>query len=374
MIIKGFRDRYLRSVLPGPPFAFALLCFVCGCSDRYTGPDTARWTAEEAWLWWESTGWVSGCNFQPSTAVNQLEMWQEKTFDPQTMDRELGWAEGLGFNIMRVYLHSYAWQQDPGGFKDRIDQYLSIADNHGIRTMFVFFDDCWIPVARPGPQPEPLAGIHNSGWVQDPSCDLRQDTAVLFAWLETYVKDILAAFGKDRRVLAWDLYNEPGNSDHGNGSLPLLRNVFRWAREAGPEQPLTSGIWRLALDSLNLFQAQHSDIISYHNYLDPEIHRTWLKLLKTHGRPMICTEYMARQFNSKFTNVLPMLRQENVGAVNWGLVSGKTNTIFMWDTPMPEGGEPDIWFTDIFRKDGTPFSEAEIAFIKQMNGIPMDNE
>jgi len=361
----------MHTVLKGSVPAFMVLCLIRGCASDPRAIHE-RWTAVEAWSWWEETGWVSGCNFQPSTAVNQLEMWQEETFDPETINRELGWAEDLGFNIMRVYLHSYAWKQDPDGFKDRIARYLAIADSHGMGTMFVFFDDCWNPVARPGPQPEPVTGVHNSGWVQDPGCDVRQDTIALFAWLETYVKDILTTFGSDRRVLVWDLYNEPGNSDHGSASLPLLKNVFRWAREAEPEQPLTSGIWRLDLDSLNLFQAQHSDIITYHNYLDQEVHRTWLQLLKTHGRPMICTEYMARHFNSKFTNVLPMLREENIGAINWGLVSGKTNTIYKWSTPMPEGGEPEIWFTDIFRRDGTPFSQEEIMVIKKVNRVTAD--
>ncbi len=358
----------IRTILKCALPALFILTLVRGCTSGDPGAGQERWTTAKAWSWYEETGWVSGCNFQPSTAVNQLEMWQEETFDPETIDRELGWAEDLGFNIMRVYLHSYAWKQDPEGFKGRVGQYLSIAEKHGMGTVFVFFDDCWNPVARPGKQPEPVTGVHNSGWVQDPSCDLREDTVTLFPWLETYVKDMLNTFGTDRRVCIWDLYNEPGNSYHGTASLPLLKNVFRWAREAQPGQPLTSGIYNLDLDSLNMFQAQHSDIITYHNYLDPEVHRTWLKLLKTHGRPMICTEYMARHFNSRFTNVLPMLREENVGAINWGLVSGKTNTIYKWSTPMPGGGEPDIWFTDIFRKDGTPFSEEEIAVIRQVNG------
>ena len=181
------------------------------------------------------------------------------------------------------------------------------------------------------------------------------------------MKDILSTFRNDKRVIIWDLYNEPGNSGHCDTSYPLLRNVFKWAREINPSQPVTSGIWRLNLIKLNEFQIQNSDIISYHNYLAPEMHLTWLRLLETHGRPMICTEYLARQFNSRFQNIMPILKEENVGAINWGLVSGKTNTIYVWDKPMAEGGEPDIWFTDIFRKDGTPFDEEEIRIIKQLN-------
>jgi hypothetical protein len=338
-----------------------------GCTNRVNETEQTVWQVEKTWAWSEKTGWLRGCNYIPGSAVNQLEMWQAETFDPVTIDRELGWAEELGFNIMRVYLHSYAWKQDPAGFKKRVEEYLAISYKHGIYTMFVFFDDCWNENSKPGSQPEPETGIHNSRWIQDPSCDLRPDTAVLYSWLEEYVKDIIHTFRDDERVIMWDLYNEPGNMGHNNNSLPLLRNVFTWARKANPSQPLTSGIWKLDLYELNKFQVRNSDIISYHNYLNPELHQTWVRLLKTHGRPVICTEYLARQLDSKFENILPMLKEENIGAINWGLVAGKTNTIYAWNTPMPDGGEPEIWFCNIFRQDGTPYSPEEIKIIKQIN-------
>ena len=348
--------------------AISLLLLTFCCQPGENPDPNTRWSEEKARAWQKETGWLNGCNFQPSTAVNQLEMWQEDTFDPVTIDRELGWAEDLGFNMMRVYLHSYAWKQDPEGFKMRLDKYLTISDSHGIGTMFVFFDDCWNPNSKPGPQPEPETGIHNSQWIQDPSCDLRTDTTTLFPWLEKYMKDILNTFKDDSRVLVWDLYNEPGNEMHVNESLPLLRNAFHWAREINPSQPLTVGIWRLDLADLNKFQIENSDIISYHQYQDPERHSTWMSLLKLHGRPMICTEYMARHFDSKFQNILPMLKKEEVGAVNWGFVAGKTNTMYKWAEPVPDGSEPELWFHDILRKNGQPYDQAEIDTIKKING------
>tara|TARA_R110000796_G_scaffold67449_5_gene154863 strand:+ start:133766 stop:134833 length:1068 start_codon:yes stop_codon:yes gene_type:complete len=327
-----------------------------------------KWSIEKAENWYKQYKWLNGADFVPSTAINQLEMWQEDTFDPETIDRELGYAQGIGMNVMRVYLHSLAYKQDPKGFKKRLDQYLDISNKRGIKTMFVFFDDVWSKTPKIGKQPEPKPGTHNSGWIQDPGDPASYDEAN-FPALEVYVKDILKTFANDNRVLLWDLYNEPGNEGKGNKTLPLLKKVFQWAREINPSQPISAGIWAWNLVDLNAFQALNSDIITYHHYGNPEEHKLVIELLKSHGRPMICTEYMARTRNSRFSNIMPILKAENVGAINWGLVNGKSNTIYQWNTPIDSGEEPIEWFHDIFRKDGTPYRQDEVDLIKKMNSL-----
>jgi hypothetical protein len=324
------------------------------------------WSEEKANAWYAKHRWITGANFLPSTAINQLEMWQADSFDTLTIDKELGWAEDIGFNTMRVYLHSLAWKQDPEGFKKRVDHYLRIADRHGIQTIFVFFDDCWNKLPQVGKQPAPLPGIHNSGWVQDPGQPLSNDTT-LFPFLGTYVKDVMTRFSKDKRILLWDLYNEPGNSGKRDSSMALLVKVFQWAREINPEQPISAGLWAWDFEKLNAFQLENSDILTYHNYEDPQWHQRTIQLLKIYRRPMICTEYMARTRNSRFSNILPLLQQHNIGAVNWGFVSGKSNTIYAWDTLIPDGSQPGEWFHDIFFPDGKPYSEGEVNLIKKMN-------
>ncbi len=317
-----------------------------------------RWPTAKANAWGKRWGWLRGSNFIPSTAINQLEMWQKETFDTATIDMELGYAQKVGFNAMRVFLHHLAWEEDPEGFKNRINQYLDIANRRGIGTIFVFFDNCWNPHYQKGPQPKPKPGVHNSGWVQDPGAT-RDDVE-----LETYVKDILKTFGQDNRIALWDLYNEPGAN-----CMDLLKKVLEWAREANPTQPLTAGVWTDDLKDMNQFQLDHSDIITYHNYGSPEEQQKEIDRLKAYGRPIVCTEYMARTRGSLFTNIMPVLKQNNVGAINWGLVEGKTNTIYAWDTPMPDGSEPKVWFHDVFRKDGTPYSEKEIELITSLTHI-----
>jgi hypothetical protein len=323
------------------------------------------WTPEQANEWYKQWGWLRGCDFIPSTAINQLEMWQAETFDSATINRELGWASGIGMNCMRVYLHHLAWEVDQDGFKKRMNDYLTIAGSHQIATIFVFFDDCWNPTYAPGKQPDPKPGVHNSGWVRDPGDLLYQDS-LLIVELETYVKDVLTTFKDDKRIVLWDLYNEPGNSGYADKSLPLLQQAFTWGRTINPIQPLSAGVWSYNLPNLNRFQLENSDVITYHDYSPLENHQLTVDSLKQYGRPLICTEYMARRNNSTFRDIMPMLKASTIGAINWGLVSGKSNTIFAWDEPLPEVQEPPLWFHDIFRKDGTPFSQEEVDLIKSL--------
>ena len=355
----------MRKVL----FVFLVCMTFAGCNKQPTFREV--WTKEQANEWYKQWGWLRGCDFIPSTAINQLEMWQAETFDPPTIDRELGWAENIGMNCMRVYLHHVAWETDKDGFKKRINNYLDIAGKHHISTIFVFFDDCWNPTYKEGKQPDHKPGVHNSGWLRDPG-DLyyNGDSSKLEPVLETYVKDILTTFKDDKRVVLWDLYNEPGGSNpygmNGENSLPLLQKIFTWGRTVNPSQPLSAGIWTQQFPNLNKYQLENSDVITYHTYEPLEEHLKLIDELKPYGRPLICTEYMARTRNSTFESIMPMLKAENIGAINWGLVAGKTNTIFAWDTPLPDVTEPPVWFHDIFRADGTPYSQEEIDLIKKL--------
>ena len=322
----------------------------------------ARWSTEKANNWYRKLPWLVGCNFIPSTAINQLEMFQKKYFDAATIDRELGWAAKLGFNTMRVYLHDLLWEADQEGFKKTLDKYLSISSKHGISTLFTVFDDCWDANPKLGKQRKPAQGTHNSGWVQSPGSKIVNDTKH-WGRLERYVKGLLRGFGEDERVIFWDLYNEPGNRGQSVKSLPLLKKVFEWAREAGPSQPLTSGVHSYEYYSLNSVQLNESDIITFHKYDTVNSLRKDILELKALERPVICTEYMARTRGSTFETQLPVFKSEKVGCYNWGLVSGKTNTIFQWGKIESEK-EPLTWFHDILRRNGTPYSKYETDFLK----------
>lgn len=348
-----------------------------------------RWSAERAHEWYDKQPWLVGSNYIPANAINQLEMWQADTFDTATIDKELGWAKSLGMNTMRVYLHNLLWEQDAKGFKQRIDQFLTIAARHGIKPMFVLFDSCWDPEVKLGPQRPPIPGVHNSGWVQAPGRARLEDQSG-YPKLREYVQGVVGAFAKDSRILAWDVWNEPDNDGGGNyrkhegkqGYVEkLLPQVFDWARSQNPTQPLTSGVWHhddwSSLDKLNVIekiQITQSDVISFHDYSWPETFERRVKQLQAYGRPLLCTEYMARGNGSTFDNSLPLGKRYNVAMINWGFVDGKSQTRFPWDSWKKPYTleEPTLWFHDIFRGDGTPYRAAETELIKRLTSSPRD--
>jgi hypothetical protein len=345
-----------------------------------------RWSKDRANAWYGKLPWLVGCNFIPSTAINQLEMWQADTFDPKTIDRELGWAQGLGFNSVRVFLHHLLWQQDRDGFLRRVDQFLDLADKHRIGVVFVLLDSVWDPFPKLGKQREPKKGVHNSGWVQSPGLEIFKDPA-RHDELKPYVQGLIRHYRSDRRVHAWDLLNEPENTNQGSYgqhepknkaelALALLKKVFAWAREVNPSHPLTAGVWAgewgegKGLSAVNRFMLAESDVISFHCYGKlPEMRRR-VEDLKRLGRPLLCTEYMARPHGSTFDPILGYLKREKVAAYNWGFVAGKSQTIYPWDSwRKPYAAEPKVWFHDIFRADGTPFDAKEVATIKEITGV-----
>jgi hypothetical protein len=343
-----------------------------------------RWTEAQANAWYAQQPWPVGADFLPSTAINELEMWQADTWDPTTIDRELGWAEGIGMNTMRVFLHNLLWDQDPKGFQHRIDDFLAIAARHHIRPVFVLFDSCWDPNPKLGPQHPPIPGVHNSGWVQAPGTEILSDPAQI-PRLEGYVKGVVGAFANDRRILAWDLWNEPDNVNDSSYAkddprnkneiiLRLLPQVFAWAHSAHPAQPLTSGLWHgdwASLDHmlpLARIQIEQSDVISFHDYGWPENFEQHVKELEQFHRPLICTEYMARNIGSTFDTILPIARQHHVGAINWGLVAGKSQTWIPWDSWQHPyvSDQPAVWQHDVFHADGTPYRQREVEIIRNL--------
>jgi len=347
---------------------------------------TSRWTAERAKAWYEQQPWLVGSNYIPDDAINQLEMWQAQSFDAAQIDKELGWAEDMGMNTMRVFLHDLLWQEDAAGFKKRMDEFLQISSRHHIKPLFVLFDSCWDPDPKLGVQHPPIPGVHNSGWVQSPGAHALEDPAEEER-LKAYVQGVVGAFANDSRVLGWDVWNEPSNTNDGSYSKfepknksqlveTLLPKVFDWARQAHPSQPLTSGVWDIDFENetpmtkTQQIQLENSDVITFHNYGWPESFEKEVVYLKKMNRPVICTEYMARGAGSTFDTILPLAKKYKVAAINWGFVAGKTQTYYPWDSWRHPYilDEPTVWFHEVLRPDGKPYRFAEVKLIRELTG------
>lgn len=333
-----------------------------------TATPPGRWSVEKAWQWYRARPWLVGVNYLPSTACNTTEFWQAESFDEATIARELGWAQSLGLNSCRVFIQYLVWKHDPEGLKQRVGRFLELARQRGISTVPVLFDDCSFgdpPTTEPylGKQKDPVPGMIAPSWTPSPGLSKVTDRT---AWpeLQCYVEDMVGSFARDERIALWDLYNEPGNSGLGNKSLPLVEATFTWARRAAPTQPLTISVWNGGLAEMNRRLVELSDVVSFHAYTDYKGLEAAIRQYKAYGRPVICTEWMARPLGSRFDTDLPLFKREGVGCYSWGLVNGRMQCQFPWWSKRG-APEPKIWFHDIFRRDGTPYDPAEIEAIRR---------
>lgn len=351
---------------------------------RASAEEAGRWSPDRASRWYQAQGWLVGANYIPANAINQFEMFQPDTFDPRRIDTELGWAQFYGHNTARVFLHDQLWAADQRGFQTRLGQFVDIAARHHIKPLFVFFDSCWDPQPRAGRQRAPRPGVHNSGWVQSPGAERLGDPRYVPV-MRDYVTAVMTQFRSDDRVLGWDLWNEPDNparqyrnverSDKEQLVTNLLPQVFRWARAVDPSQPLTSGVWRgdwgqpQGRSAISDIQLANADVITFHSYAEPAGFESRINELTPLGRPILCTEYMARPRGSTVEGILPVAKRHNVGAINWGLVAGKTQTYFPWESwDHPCTSVPKVWFHDLIRPEGRPFQDIEALTVRKLAG------
>lgn len=335
---------------------------------------------QRAHAWMNDRGWRVGCNFTPSSASNQLEFWQAETFDRAAIERELDLAASLGFTSLRVFLHDLLWTHDRDGFLTRLDDFLNMATVRGIGSLLVLFDGVWDPFPKWGPQEEPRPGIHNSRWVQSPGATVLGDPS-RHDEMKPYVQGVIEYFRDDPRIDGWDLFNEPDNPnfayvkvevvDKHDRALELLTKAFAWTREVDPVHPLTTGIWigdwtdHEKLRGIERFSLEHSDVISFHHYGPLDDLKARVESLRRYERPLLCTEWLARGMGSTIEPHLAWMKEQQIGAYNWGFVAGRTQTHLPWDSwKTPYEREPDVWHHEILRSDGTPYDDDEVASIR----------
>ncbi|NIY46593.1 cellulase family glycosylhydrolase [Cedecea colo] len=354
-----------------------------------------QWTKQQANEWQQQQGWMCGFNYLPRTAVNWTDLWQAETFDAETIDEELGWAQAAGYTTLRTNLPFIVWQHDRQGLIERIDTFLSIAQKHNIRVMLTLMDDCGFSGDEPylGEQKAPVPGKHNSQAAASPGRDKVCDPGV-WPEIERYVRDIVKTFREDRRILVWDLYNEPGNrGTFATGveevlyderlesfALELMTQSFVWARDEDPSQPLTVGAWHLSLidhdqpeeeffrHPIDRAALRLSDVVSYHAYVPTAKMVRAIRVMEQLGRPIMCTEWLARHVGANFEEQLPLMHACNVVPYQWGLVRGKTQTYMPWPIYLKKREDyAHLWFHDVFDEHGIPFRRAEIDLVSRLS-------
>lgn len=349
-----------------------------------------QWSKERAWAWYTARPWIRGCNFMSSDCANRIDQWQAYGFEErfETAKRELALAAETGFNSIRIIPEFFVWEQEHDGFMERFERYIALAHENGISCMIVLGNDCMPPKEEfdkrmhLGEQHVDW-GFHGGRRVSQHGTfggagysvlDTREGADSFCA----FARELVEKYKNDERVLMWDVFNEPGNSNRKSLSLPVLERLFALIREIDPIQPLTVGVWSETkhpekLPEIERYGLEHSDIVSFHCYSSYADNVEILHRLKAYGRPIVNTEWLARCIGNTVEEIFPLFFAMGVGCYNWGFVAGKYQTYEpwegMWDNyakdPAHNGWDFDKWFHDLYRPSLHPYNPKEIALIRR---------
>ena len=324
----------------------------------------SRWDGDRVRRWYDNLGVVKGVNYIPRNAVNSTDMWRKETFDPDLINEELGWVRKAGYTTLRVQLQYIAWKEDPKGFMERLEKFMDLAARNTLKVVPVLFDDKNFanmdPVA--GPQPEPIPGKNNARWVPSPGPAAVKDRST---WpdLEKYFRDVMEKYKGDDRVVYWDLYNRAGDSELWEATLPLMDQVFNWARDIDPKQPLAAPAWTKPNSAMTVHKLERSDIVTFQSFETAGQIEALLTLLKRYDRPIICSDWLMRQRDNDFEKILPLFSVHRVGWFNRGLVNGKTQEWIQQDQ-YRSADRPELWQHDVLKPNGDAYDPKEIERIQ----------
>lgn len=351
-----------------------------------------RWSKEKAWKFWNENPWMIGCNYVPSETPG-LSLWHEDTIEEilPSVRKELALMQDIGFNTVRMFLDISLWYFERDKYLDRMDRILSIFDEYGIKLMPVIFNDC-VPFGKPDDVTlRPSKG--RSSWDKGYHGGHKNSAHVVaaglpYGWIrwdeedqrpicEEYLRALTRRFKDDKRIIMWDLWNEPGNSKRLGMSIPYLKRSFEIAREENVSQPLTAGVWVFPKgygedDSIDVSPIERlaldlSDIVTFHNYSNIEDVKKCIKQLEKEGRPLANTEWLHRILGNNVIDQLPIYYEKKIGSTHWGLSAGHGQFYLPWEWLKAARPELDytLWQHDIFKEDLTPYDEEEIKLFRQ---------
>ncbi len=347
-----------------------------------------KWTKERAWEWYNNRPWIRGCNYMSADCANRIDQWQSYGFEErlETTEKELALMAELGYNSVRLILEFIVWDEEHDSFLERFERYISLCSKYGISCMIVLANDCMRPkgleVNSLGEQKVDW-GYHGGrkmsqhGKLSGMGHHVLDEPDKAPRYFEM-VREIVERYKDDERIIMWNIYNEVGNSHRWQVSMPNLKKIFEIVREIDPIQPLTCETFSLGegeiedITEVEKYALEQSDIISYHNYGTYDINIRIIKKLKRYGRPVLCTEWLARCLDNNIQEMFPLFYLEKIGCYNWGFVAGKYQTYEPWNSVWENYDEnPDLkwdftkWFHDLYRPNHRPYDPKEIEIIKR---------
>ena len=362
-----------------------------------------KWSAEAAWDWYRARPWPRGCNFISSNSVNRFDWFQQYDHEAkrEATDRELALLAETGFNSIRIIMDFAAWKLEHDSYLAILEEYLTLAASHGISVLITLSNDCSVKkenIRMPTPGPQPIAwghhgGTRNSAMVEwrpgDVGYNPQLDEPEGLAELEAMVTEIVTRYAQDERVLAWDVMNEPGNSNRDLLTAEPLRRLFAAVRRCDPIQPVTADVWSPGGSAVETLAAELSDVISFHDYRPLADFAVAVRKWQRYGRPLLCTEWLSRISHSTVFDIFPILYLERIGCYNWGFVNGLSQMNepheAVWTILEREGAactlDPVPWMHDLYRPSLRPYDPKEIALIRRLcrqadteDGVPVKNE
>lgn len=346
-----------------------------------------KWSLERVWEWYNSHPWIRGCNYMSADCANRIDQWQSEGFEErfETTKNEIKLMSELGFNSVRLILEFIVWDEEHDSFFERFDRYLDLLHENGISAMVVLANDCMPPKNESWKAPK--LGPQNTDWGYHGGRKNSQhgvfnavgyhvlddeDTAKRYFEM---VREVVTRYKDDERIIIWDVYNEPGNSNRRALTPKNLAKIFEICREINPSQPLTCATWSSDgenVPEIEKYGLENSDIISYHNYYDYKTNVKIIRNLKKYGRPIINTEWLARCTHNNVEEMFPLFYIEKIGCYNWGFVAGKYQTYEPWNSIWQKyEANPKIdfdftkWFHDLYRPNHRPYNPKEIDLIKE---------
>jgi hypothetical protein len=305
-------------------------------------PSIARVTAGE------DLGTMRGANYVPSYARNDVAIWMD--YDPAVIDRELGYAERLKLNTLRVFLQVAVFEKQPEKFMADLESFLKLCEKHGLRMMPVLFDSCF------DPQVVDVNNYRGKNWIPSPGfVRLGNDD---WPAMEKYIVAVVGKYRQDRRIVLWDVMNEPESTGEfgkpaGKAKIvDFVRRAVARVRQEKPVQPLGVG-WAYS-GNIHL-TADVCDVIILHNYSDPrglsaDIQKT-KEVGKSRNKPVILNEFVGRP-QQRIEEAMPIVAREKIGWCFWELMIGSTQ--------FTQGRIP---YQGHVYPDGTVFASAEVAAI-----------